>query len=53
MPTAWGGAPESGSLVLAAGSLGLTHALDDWAQPGRADARVQALVRNALAQMLE
>ena len=44
---------ESGSLVLAAGSLGLTHALDDWAQPGRADARVQSLVRNALAQMLE
>ena len=41
----------SGARIFAAGSLGLTHALDDWAQPGTADARVQTLVRNAFDDM--
>lgn len=42
----------SGALIFAAGSLALAHGLDDWAAPGRADARVQALVRSALDEML-
>jgi hypothetical protein len=39
----------SGSLVFAAGSLQFSWGLDDWAQPGRADERLQRFVRNALA----
>jgi hypothetical protein len=42
----------SGALVFAAGSLSLAHGLDDWARPGLADARIQALVRNALDEMV-
>ena len=41
----------SGARIFAAGSLGLVHALDDWARPGSADARVQTLVRNAFDDM--
>jgi len=41
----------SGARVFAAGSLGLVHALDDWAQPGSVDARVQRLVANAFDDM--
>lgn len=42
----------SGAIIFAAGSLAIAHGLDDWARPGRADARVQALVRAALDEML-
>jgi len=41
----------SGARIFAAGSLGLVHALDDWAQPGSIDARVQTLARNAFDDM--
>ncbi len=43
----------SGALVFAAGSLAISHGLDDWARPGLADGRVQTLVRNALSGMLD
>jgi hypothetical protein len=42
----------SGALVFAAGSLAISHAVDGWARPGREDHRVQALLRNALLEML-
>lgn len=42
---------SSGARIFAAGSLGLVHALDDWARPGSSDERVGILVRNAFDDM--
>lgn len=41
----------SGARIFAAGSLGLVHALDDWARPGSVDERVRTLMRNAFDDM--
>lgn len=42
----------SGATVFAAGSLQLSWGLDDWASPGTADARLQALLRTGFSRML-
>jgi hypothetical protein len=43
---------ESGALVFATGSMQFSWALDDWAHPGAADERIQALMRNAMAELM-
>lgn len=43
----------AGGIVFAAGSLQFSWGLDDWANPGRADPRLQRFMRNALDEMIE
>lgn len=42
----------AGGIVFAAGSLQFSWGLDDWAQPGRADPRLQRFARNGLDEMV-
>ena len=43
----------AGGIAFAAGSLQFSWGLDDWAQPGSADPRLQRFMRNALDEMIE
>jgi SAM-dependent methyltransferase len=42
----------AGGIVFAAGSLQFSWGLDDWANPGLADARLQRLMKNGLDEMI-
>jgi SAM-dependent methyltransferase len=43
---------SAGGIVFAAGSLQFSWGLDDWGNPGRADPRLQRLMRNGLDEMI-
>jgi SAM-dependent methyltransferase len=42
----------AGGIAFAAGSLQFSWGLDEWAEPGRADPRLQRFMRNALDEMI-
>jgi hypothetical protein len=42
----------SGTMTFAAGSVAFSQGLDDWPAPSRRDARVEAMLRSVLADML-
>ena len=42
----------AGGIVFAAGSLQFSWGLDDWANPGHADERLQRFMKNGLDEMI-